>query len=125
MNEDRDYLDLTDIPAHLHGFEVLKHKATWRLDEALQGQGIDIPADQLFINSVNNPVDRVVTSSTALPTFIANAVLENNHPVITDEFSGVFGVAFSFQDEHRIDSRFASIETFAAIASDVYQQLQG
>jgi len=122
MNEDRDYLDLTDIPEHLQGFEILKHKATWRLDEALQGQGIDIPANQLFINSVNNPVDRIVTASTAFPVFIASAVQENNHPVITGEFSGVFGVAFSFQDEHRIDS---SIETFASIASDVYQQLQG
>lgn len=125
MNEDRDYLDLTDIPAHLQGFEILKHKATWRLDEALQGQGIDMPADQLFINSINNHADKIVTSSAALPNFIAHAVLDNEHPVITGDYSGVFGVAYSFQDEHRIDSKFASIETFAAIASDVYEQLQG
>ncbi|WAB97329.1 hypothetical protein OSW16_22770 [Pseudomonas putida] len=123
MNDDKDYLDLSGIPEHLQGFEILKHKANWRLNEALQAQGIDFPASALFVNSVNAPNEQVVTHSASLVILLVEAVQNNEHPVIRGETSGVFGVAHSFADEHRIDGKYASIETFATIASDVYEQL--
>lgn len=118
-------VDVSNTPAHLQGFEELKQNARVLLDSALQEQRIDLLADQIYINSINDHAERLVTHSESLPVLVANALLNNERPNITASFSGVFSVAYSFEDEYRIDSEEHSIETFAAIAGEVYDQLIG
>lgn len=106
-------------------FETHKNNASELLDNALQQEGINLPADQIYINSVNNHTEKLVIHSESLPVLVANALLDNERPNITASFSGVFSVAYSFEDEYRIDGEAQSIETFAAIAGEVYDQLIG
>lgn len=115
----------SNIPEHLQGFETHKQNARELLDKALQEQGIDQPADQIYINSVNDHTEKLVIHSKSLPVWVAYALLDNERPTISASFSGVFSVAHSFADEHRIDGEEHSIEMFATIAGEAYDQLIG
>ena len=118
-------IDTNNVPEHLQGFEAIKQNARVLLDSALQEQGIALLADQIYINSINDHAERLVTHSESLTVLVANAVLHNEPPVLTADFSGVFSVAYSFEDAHRIDGEDISIETFATIIDAVYDQLIG
>jgi len=112
-----------DPPEHLQGYENLKVKANYWLSEALVASNINSPAEQLYINSINNHEERLVVFSASLVQIVAEAVQHEQPPVITAAYSGLFNTPYSFDDEHRLDHRLISIEAIAAIASQVYQQL--
>ncbi|WP_312931226.1 hypothetical protein [Pseudomonas sp.] len=122
MNEDRDYLDLSQIPAHLQGLRHLEHKARWRLNDALAGAGVDTPADDLFVNSDDG--QGVVIDHVSLVDMVVRAVQDGEAPRASAPFSGLFYVRASFDDAHRADAALPLSEA-VAMAAAVYAQLQG
>lgn len=122
MNDDRDYLDLSGIPAHLQGLRHLEHKARWRLNEALAGAGVDTPADDLFVNSDDG--QGVVIDHVSLVELVVRAVQDGDAPRASEPFSGLFYVRASFADAHRADAALP-LDEAVALAAAVYAQLQG
>lgn len=123
QEDDRDFVDLTDVPEHLHGLHILQHKSRWRLAEALQGKGVHTAPDDLFINSVNDPDEGLVIHHVSLVEAVVDGVQNSGAPAYTEPHSGVFSVRASFEKDHRADDGDLGFDGFMHIVGDVYQQL--
>lgn len=122
MTDDRDYLDLSNIPEHLQGLRIMEHKARWRLDQALADIGVERRADDLFVNSSDG--HGVVIDQVSLVDMLVRAQQEGEAPQASAPYSGLFLVKGSFEDAHRADAILA-LEDAMGIALAVYEQLQG
>ncbi|MBD1587791.1 hypothetical protein [Pseudomonas typographi] len=120
----RDWLDLSDIAQHLHGWETLKHKLRWRLDEALAEAGVGCPADALFVNGVNDVKQGYVISSQPLVEFAAEAVQENHSLTWPGHAEvGVFLRRGSFEAGDRIDTPAFNVGHFFQLVNAVIDRL--
>ncbi|CAG8868013.1 hypothetical protein PS627_02774 [Pseudomonas fluorescens] len=123
QKDDRDEVDLTNVPQHLQGLHILQHKSRWRLAEALQGKGVDTPPDHLFINSVNDPDEGLVIHHVSLVEAVTDALQNSEPPSYSERHSGVFTVRGSFEKNHRADAGDLDLDGFVHILGDVYMQL--
>ncbi|KAA8695742.1 Uncharacterized protein ALO80_00312 [Pseudomonas caricapapayae] len=61
-----------------------------------------INPDDVYINGVNNPEERLVISSASLTAEAVNRVFEKDAPAYSSHAAGLFTVAYSYADEHRL-----------------------
>ncbi|MCJ2372749.1 hypothetical protein [Pseudomonas sp. RGM 3321] len=61
-----------------------------------------INPDNVYINGVNDPEERVVISSNSLTAEATNRVFEKDAPSYAPRTAGLFTVAYSYADEHRL-----------------------
>ncbi|MEQ4336879.1 hypothetical protein ABNM62_00045 [Pseudomonas syringae] len=61
-----------------------------------------INPDEVYINGVNDPEERIVIGSTSLTAEAANRVFEKDAPAYSTRTAGLFTVAYSYADEHRL-----------------------
>lgn len=61
-----------------------------------------IDPDQVYINSVTDPVEQLVIGSTSLTTEAWHRVYENSIPNYSTQTAGLFTVAYSYANEHRL-----------------------
>ncbi|KUG42817.1 hypothetical protein AL053_15050 [Pseudomonas savastanoi pv. fraxini] len=61
-----------------------------------------INPDNVYINGVNNPEERLVISSSSLTAEATNRVFEKDAPSYSPRKAGLFSVAYSYADEHRL-----------------------
>lgn len=121
--DDRDNVDLTDVPEHLHGLRILQHKARWRLAEALLGKGVHTAPEDLYINSVDDPDVGLVIHHVSLVEAVVDAVQNAEPPVYAQSHCGIFSVRASFEKAHRADGGDLGFEGFMHIVGEVYEQL--
>ena len=73
-----------------------------------------VDPDKVYINGVNNNEEKLVIYSESLSLLAWNRVYENDPLGAAGDTSGVFGVPYSYADEHRL-----SAPTWAQIAQAV------
>lgn len=61
-----------------------------------------IDPDQVYINAVNDPEEGIVIFSASLAEDAWNRVYENDAPSYSPRTAGLFTVAYSYADEHRL-----------------------
>ncbi|WP_457792423.1 hypothetical protein [Pseudomonas syringae] len=61
-----------------------------------------IDPDNVYINGVNDPEERMVIDSNSLTAEAINRVFEKNAPSYSTRTAGLFTVAYSYADEHRL-----------------------
>ncbi|MEA9978052.1 MULTISPECIES: hypothetical protein [unclassified Pseudomonas] len=74
------------------------------LSDALSG----LNPDEVFINGVNNLTERLVISSTSITNAAVQCILDKEEPAYSFVNAGLFSVAYSFADEHRMEGPDAS-----------------
>lgn len=72
---------------------LISELSTWSIDP-----------DRVFLNSINNPEERLVIASASLSEEAWHRVYEKNAPFYSAETAGLFTVPYSFADEHRLPS---------------------
>lgn len=86
------------VPPHQEGWNELAKTVRPLLSAALAG----INPDEVFFNGVNNLTERLVIHSASLTNEAVQRILEKDEPTYTFITGGVFSVAYSFADEHRV-----------------------
>ncbi|MDB5983550.1 MAG: hypothetical protein JWQ69_4565 [Pseudomonas sp.] len=86
--------------AHQEGWEALRAKVRPLLRTALQAWNLD--PDTVYLNGVNDPSDRLVISANSLTDEAVQRILEKDEPSYAFATAGLFSVAYSFADEHRV-----------------------
>ncbi|KPX22288.1 hypothetical protein ALQ08_101201 [Pseudomonas syringae pv. delphinii] len=94
-----DYTNPSVI-AKQHNATEIKEKIRAFLVSELSEWSID--PDKVYINGVNNPQDRLVIFSASLAEDAWNHVYENDAPAYSAQVAGLFTVAYSYADEHRL-----------------------
>ncbi|KTB58636.1 hypothetical protein ACTACG_00810 [Pseudomonas syringae] len=61
-----------------------------------------IDPDNVYINGVNDPEERVVIGSVSLTAEASTRVFEKDAPSYSTRTAGLFTVAYSYADEHRL-----------------------
>ncbi|EGH98113.1 MULTISPECIES: hypothetical protein [Pseudomonas syringae group] len=61
-----------------------------------------IDPDNVYINGVNDPEERMVIGSNSLTAEAINRVFEKDAPSYSTRTAGLFTVAYSYADEHRL-----------------------
>ncbi|WP_263262686.1 hypothetical protein [Pseudomonas sp. RIT-PI-S] len=93
--------------SHVEGFEQLAERVYAELLAAMAEHGLspDLNPDQVYLNGVNNLEERLVIYSESLTYATTRRILEQDPPSPVDSDTdtlGVFFVAYSFADEHRV-----------------------
>ncbi|EPM43998.1 hypothetical protein [Pseudomonas syringae] len=94
-----DYTNPNVIAKQQNATEI-KEKIRAFLVSELSEWSID--PDKVYINGVNNPQDRLVIFSASLAEDAWNHVYENDAPTYHAQVAGLFSVAYSYADEHRL-----------------------
>ncbi|WP_225775248.1 hypothetical protein [Pseudomonas sp. Marseille-Q5115] len=106
------------------GTDELAARVRTELETVLAEQGLNnLPApDRIYLNGVNNLEERLVIYSQTLTEETTRRIQEQDPPSawVSDTF-GVFFVAYSFEDEHRIPD--VSGLLMGEIVGEVYQRL--
>ncbi|RMO91981.1 hypothetical protein ALQ33_02711 [Pseudomonas syringae pv. philadelphi] len=61
-----------------------------------------IDPDNVYINGVNDPAEGVVISSASLTAEASTRIFEKDAPSYSTRTAGLFTVAYSYADEHRL-----------------------
>ncbi|WP_297832069.1 hypothetical protein [Pseudomonas sp.] len=86
------------VASHQEGWENLANTVRPLLSAALSGMN----PDEVFINGVNNLTERLVIDSTSLTNATVQCILDKEEPTYSFVNAGLFSVAYSFADEHRV-----------------------
>jgi len=115
----KDFIELAGIAEHLQGTEVAKHRVKWRLREALEGEGVSHPYDQIFYSAA---ADGVVIFSKSLVDMLTEAVLNNErHAIQVGTGGGFYSVQGTMPEEARVD---ISVEVANSVMAQVYDHIK-
>lgn len=104
------------VPPHQEGWEALRVRVRPLLTEAT-----NLNPDNVYLNGVNNMTERLVIGSSSLTEEAVRRILEKDVPSYSYANAGLFSVAYSFADEHRVEGPDA--ETLSRIITDVIHTL--
>jgi hypothetical protein len=99
--------------------EIIREKARNLLNAALENWNLN--PDAVYLNGVNNMTERLVIGSVSLTEEAVEKTLEKNLPSYSYANAGLFSVAYSFADEHRVEGPDA--ETLNRIITHVIHTL--
>jgi hypothetical protein len=107
------------VPAHQQGWEAMRVTVRPLLRTALEAWNLD--PDTVYINGVNDLTERLVIVSNSLTEGAVQHILEKDEPSYSFRTAGLFSVAYSFADEHRVDGPDA--ETLSGIIANLVRTL--
>jgi hypothetical protein len=99
--------------------EIIREKARNLLNAALENWNLN--PDAVYLNGVNNMTERLVIGSVSLTEEAVEKTLEKNLPSYSYANAGLFSMAYSFADEHRVEGPDA--ETLNRIITQVIHTL--
>ncbi|MDY7568183.1 hypothetical protein QN400_00410 [Pseudomonas sp. RTC3] len=99
--------------------EIIREKARNLLNAALENWNLN--PDAVYFNGVNNMTERLVIASISLTEEAVDKTLEKDLPTYSYVNGGLFSVAYSFADEHRVEGPDA--ETLSRIITEIVHTL--
>ncbi|MFF7705892.1 hypothetical protein [Pseudomonas sp. NPDC007930] len=117
MNDDLELSTATEQ-------DTLEQTLARRLDEALADAGVPYPASSLYVNSVDNLRDQVVSQSSNFVAYAAAAAQAHNSLTWNGEQDiGVFLAPDTFDYAQRADTEAFNVGRFFELANDVLDTL--
>jgi hypothetical protein len=116
--------DMDTPPEYLQGHNELAERVRPALKAALAQHGLnpDLDPDRVYVNGVNTLEERLVIYSQSLTNETVQMLLEQHPPSPwTSDHIGLFFVAYSFEDEHRVPD--CTPLQVGEVVARVYQQL--